>query len=362
MAESERLGDKFFIDEEYDKAVAAYTDAITENPSDPSLFYRRAAANLKIGDTAAYRGAVADANKVIELEPKFKKAHLRKGIACFNLEEYETAKEAFEAGNEIEPSDEYRKWIRKCEAEIEDELASRSTGQEECSPVSSAPEPASPVDMPVAPPPQAPGSKTPRFRHEFYQSDKYVVVTILAKGLKPDQLQVDYGEQMLRVVIKMPDGDDFCLQERLFAKIHPDQSNHRLLGTKVEIKLIKAEAIQWKALDYSARTAVLQPVNVSNAAKPVPKYPSSSRRTHDWDKMVVDIKKQEKDEKLDGDAALNKLFQDIYANADEDSRRAMNKSFQESNGTVLSTNWKEIGQKKVDSTPPTGMEVKDFEY
>lgn len=36
---------------------------------------------------------------------------------------------------------------------------------------------------------------------------------------------------------------------------------------------------------------------------------------------------QEKEEKLDGDAALNKFFRDIYHDADEDTRRAMRKSF-----------------------------------
>ena len=35
---------------------------------------------------------------------------------------------------------------------------------------------------------------------------------------------------------------------------------------------------------------------------------------------------------------------------------------QESGGTVLSTNWKEIGGKKVEVKPPDGMEYKTWEY
>lgn len=36
-----------------------------------------------------------------------------------------------------------------------------------------------------------------------------------------------------------------------------------------------------------------------------PSYPSSSKKAKDWDKLEVEIKKEEKDEKHEGDAALN---------------------------------------------------------
>ncbi len=36
-------------------------------------------------------------------------------------------------------------------------------------------------------------------------------------------------------------------------------------------------------------------------------------------------------------------------------------STQESNGTVLSTNWKDIGKKKTEWQPPSGADAKKFE-
>lgn len=52
------------------------------------------------------------------------------------------------------------------------------------------------------------------------------------------------------------------------------------------------------------------------------------------------------------------ICRDIYANADEDTRRAMVKSYVESNGTSLSTNWQEVGSKTMETLPPQGMEPK----
>ena len=87
----------------------------------------------------------------------------------------------------------------------------------------------------------------------------------------------------------------------------------------------------------------------------------SSAKGKNWDRIAVDIEKELENDKPEGEAALNEMFQKIYSNADDNTKRAMNKSFQESGGTVLSTNWSDIGKEKTDVKPPDGMEYKKWD-
>jgi suppressor of G2 allele of SKP1 len=79
-----------------------------------------------------------------------------------------------------------------------------------------------------------------------------------------------------------------------------------------------------------------------------------------WEGITTDILSKEKEKTTDedanvgGDASVNDFFRKIYDGADEDTKRAMLKSYQESGGTALSTNWGEVKKETVPVQPPTG--------
>lgn len=363
--ELEKRANASFVDEEFEEALNLYNEAIEREAQSANLYVSRAAVHLKLEN---FTDAVADANKAIALNPGLAKAYMRKGAACFALEEYHTAKAAFEAGARIDPGNaQFKTWVRKCAAELTDEAEAEAGSEARGEGTNGHSTPAAPPQAPMVPgtpsagepaaPPPIPSTSAPppKFRHEFYQTPTHVTVTIFAKNVREENLEVDFGAQFLSVAIRDPDGGElYELPLRLFAKIVPEQCKAVALKAKVEVKLQKEEAAHWKSLQYAGPTAVKQPANVSTekAAAVAKVYPTSSKTVRDWDKLEAEMKEEEKGEKLEGDAALNKLFQDIYANADEDTRRAMNKSFQESGGSVLSTSWKDVGSRKVEVAEP----------
>ena len=186
-AELANEANSLFVDEDYDTALELYSDAVAAAPTCADLYVARAQVHLKKDD---FTSAIADANKAIELDASNSKAYFRKGVACFNMEEYTTAKTAFEKGRELdEKNTQFKTWIRKCNAEIDEEMAS-----EVSAPVPAAVVPPVAAAPAVAPPPPKPVA---RFRHDFIQTPTHVTVTFYMKGATDDNCQVDFEERAL---------------------------------------------------------------------------------------------------------------------------------------------------------------------
>ncbi|PYI12160.1 CS-domain-containing protein [Aspergillus sclerotiicarbonarius CBS 121057] len=221
-----------------------------------------------------------------------------------------------------------------------------------------------------------------KVRHEWYQSTEAVVVTLYVKGVPKDKVDVELKEDLVSLQFPLPSGAeyDFTL-DPLFAPINPSASKVSVMSTKIEILLRKQSAAQkWSALEststdpkLSDRQTVLNttiPTTTTTTA-PGPAYPTSSRHgAKDWDKLASSLtakKPKEKTKKTktegegegedeaDSDAEsvnsdygaadpVDGFFKKLYANADPDTRRAMMKSYVESQGTSLSTNWDEVSQ------------------
>ncbi|XP_067207991.1 protein SGT1 homolog isoform X2 [Linepithema humile] len=164
----------------------------------------------------------------------------------------------------------------------------------------------------------------------------------------------------LSVSAQLPFNNKYSLKINLAYPVIVEQCYHKVLASKIEIKLKKQEDIMWPTLEGEPDVLNAKEPPSESGIERKCKYPSSSKIYKDWNKIEKEIEKQEAAELTDSETAINSLFQKIYGGGSDEVRRAMNKSFIESGGTVLSTNWGEVEKQPVQKKPPAGMEWKSW--
>ncbi|BFZ54577.1 Cochaperone protein [Savitreella phatthalungensis] len=382
----------------YGEAITLYTTAIASSPRNADLYIARSTAYLR---AKQLDNSLVDADNAVALahaqgnKDKLGLAQLRRSISLHQLggrpaDALFCFMQAVNAGCTD-------KAMGLWEARIKKAAEGVSFGE---ATVAEVPElKSSPISQPIAstheqsttkqttselpPLPIPKGPKKPTF--EWYQSSDRVTLSFLVKGVDKTTCDVQIRERSVSVSFALPapsTGGEYVHEiEHLAGAIDVAKSSWRALSTKVEVVLVKkVVGHKWSSLEASDDSNAPSTTRVAHtsASNTAPLYPTSSRKgPKNWDLLANELDSSSSTssshaassgrpgsgadaggESSGGD--VNSLFQQIYKDADDDTRRAMIKSFTESNGTSLSTDWKSVGSKRTETLPPEGMEARRY--
>lgn len=396
---------------DFASAITHYTSAIASNPQAVDYYIKRSIAYTRVSP-AEPASALKDSEVAVLLANKRGKreliaqSQLRRGIALFGLERWADAQQCFDWVSKI---DEKEKSLKIWGIKVEGKLKGLDEGDERRKvtvkeiPEVELPKVVKPAPQPVAAPnievkTALEGVQTPasHIRHEWYQTSDTVVVTLFAKGIPKEKATIEIQQDSIAISFPLPTGADFHFSlDPLYAHIDTSASTSKIMTTKAELTLKKIVAGQkWPSVegtelppdervtstgDGDESSAVMHAVPTIQANSSGPSYPTSSKSgPKNWDKVVENLKKKPKkakqdrkdnsesdsqeDDGIDSDEGdgVNGFFSKLYKDAGPDQKRAMMKSYQESNGTALSTDWNEVKRGTVETTPPDGMVAKKW--
>uniref|UniRef100_T1IHX8 CS domain-containing protein n=1 Tax=Strigamia maritima TaxID=126957 RepID=T1IHX8_STRMM len=368
-----------FIDEEYALAIDYYTKAIAIDFGRQDYYRNRANSYMKL---EKYREAKCDVDRALELGTADSKLCLWKGTACYQLRDYEEAEKAFFKGKALvfeesekafyqgrqlefgnEAKDTFNGWLTRCAVEIKElkdrqkiesekiekkkiekeRIEKRKLEKERLEKEKVENERIEKERIAESERLEKENCHLPysliKLRHEWYQTEPSVIVTILVKNVNSGEVSVEICDKTLRCKVRRNEKrDDYELDINLAHTINPERSTWKILSSKIEIQMKKMAAGMWKTL-HDDQTRVVD-----------------AKKKKNWDKVVSDCTEID-----DQDAGGDEFFANIFSQGSDEMKRAMNKSFVESGGTTLSTNWEEVRKEKVKGKAPSGMEWKQWD-
>jgi len=229
-------------------------------------------------------------------------------------------------------------------------------------------------------------------KYQYYQSDSIMTIAILEPNLTETSIKVQISLDKLTVIVQKGGKNFTVICGTLFSGVIHTKCKVKYMEEKVLIKLKKKHNHDWHTLfgagerngdndddddgdgendendngftvigSVGEETQEHASATTSTQATTTRHRPYASHR--DWDAVERDLKREEEREKPVEGEAFNKFLQDMYKNADEDTRRAMIKSYQTSGGTHLSGNWSEVEKTDYEKqrTAPKGQEWRNWE-
>ncbi|KAK2076611.1 hypothetical protein QBZ16_005371 [Prototheca wickerhamii] len=352
---------------DWESAASLFSKAVEEDAPRAEALKGRATAYQKLG---RHQEALEDALAALNLDKSDVAAlglaacvALRGclGRARFALGDFGAAREAYERLSELEPGKRvHRQWVDMCRVRSGEELPlaepQAAAAPPRAAPAESPPErSARPAAARIDDADAAAPAAAPALRHQWFQTDAKVEVAVLVKGLRAEQAAVQIQREALSIEVA---DRGYRLALELGGPVDPERSRWAVTGTKVEVVLHKAApGVSWKDLERRrSDDDVEETVATAAPAAPAPGVPSTlypyAGKKVDWDALDREAAQQDaEDGPAEGDEGVMKFFKELYANGDEDFRRAMVKSYVNSGGTELSTNWDEVSTK--DYVPPS---------
>ncbi|KAL2088108.1 hypothetical protein ACEWY4_016936 [Coilia grayii] len=200
----ERTFPDTFIDEDPQKALEELNGALEESSDNAEWLCQRAYAHILLKN---YSRAVDDAKKAQQLQPGLALAFLRTGIAEYHLNNCSSAHEAFLEGQKLDGSnDAFQTWIERCVELLQQETQNEATNTH--------------------------AAATPPVKRDWYQTESQVIVTIMLKNAKNEDVNVRFQENECWASLKLASGEDYCLKLCLLHPVLPEQCSYRILSTK----------------------------------------------------------------------------------------------------------------------------------
>ncbi|GAA97926.1 uncharacterized protein L969DRAFT_52216 [Mixia osmundae IAM 14324] len=88
-----------------------------------------------------------------------------------------------------------------------------------------------------------------RLRHDFYQTPKTVIASVFGKKASKEDSRVIFEQWQMHVDLRLPDEQHYQKTFSLYGPIDPIASTYVVLGTKIEINLVKADSRSWPELE-----------------------------------------------------------------------------------------------------------------